>query len=171
MERKGPPAAASRRIELRLKTTIMSASRQALPLRITLVLWVVLIITAWNLVRAWGGLVLWGGIREYAPWPGPVYVIVTGGLWALFGLLTLLAFWRRASWADKLLLGCAVTYVAWLWLDRLEMQPSLSISWPFSLVTNLVLLLYAAVVALDPRNRRYLGKEAHGRQEQDRKTE
>ncbi len=122
-------------------------------------------------MRVWGALALWGGIQEYAPWPGPAYVIVTGGLWALCGVLTLLAFWRRANWADKLLLVGAVTYVVWLWLDRMAIQPSLTTNWPFSLVTNSVLLLCTAVVALDPRNRRYLGKEAHERQEQNRNTE
>ena len=67
-------------------------------------LWLVLITAVWNLIRIWGGLAFWGGIQEYAAWPGAVYVIVTGGLWALCGLVTLLAFWRRAEWADEALL-------------------------------------------------------------------
>jgi hypothetical protein len=141
-----------------------------LPVRITLVLWLVLISTAWNAFRVWGGLEFRGGIEKYASWPGPTYVILTGGLWVACGLAILAAFLRRERWAGKALLVGAMVYVAWLWVDRLAIQPKLPANWPFSLVTNSVLLVITAAVALDPRNRYYLGREAHEREEQDRKT-
>jgi len=119
-------------------------------------------------MRVWGGLAFRGGIQQYAAWPGPAYVILTGIVWALGGLVVLAAFWRRVRWADGALLGVAAAYVAWLWVDRLVIQPRLPVYWPFSLVVNASLLIVTAAVALDPRNHHYLGKEAHEREEQDR---
>jgi hypothetical protein len=130
----------------------------------------VLITSAWNLIRVWGGLSFREGIQAYAAWPGPTYVIATGAFWALCGLVTLIAFWRRTPWADRALLGASVAYVAWLWVDRLAIQPRVPVNWPFSLVTNVVLLAVISAVALDARNRYYLGREAHEREEQVRKT-
>jgi hypothetical protein len=135
-----------------------------------LVLYLVLIITIWNVFRVWGGVQFQTGIAKYAPWPGPVYVIVTGVIWVVWGLVILAAFLRREHWADKALVSGALAYVAWLWLDRLVVQPRLPANWPFSVVTNSVLLVITTAVALDPRNRDYLGREAHEREEQDRKT-
>jgi hypothetical protein len=131
----------------------------------------VLITSVWNLMRVWGGLEFWGAIQEYAAWPGPVYVIVTGGLWAVCGLVILASFWRRAAWADKALLITALAYAAWLWLDRLLVQPRLPGNWRFLVLANAAALLFTVLVALDPRNRYYLGREAHERKEQIRTTE
>jgi hypothetical protein len=130
----------------------------------------VLFTTAWNLMRVWGGIAFWGGIQEYAAWPGPAYVIVTGAAWAVLGLVIVVAFWRRAPWADRALIYGALAYVAWLWLDRLVIQPNLPVNWPFSLLVNAALLGFTAAVALDPRNRYYLRREAHEREEQERKA-
>ena len=168
MEREGPAADAS--WGAGLKPREARTPRTALPPRITLALLLVLITVVWNFVRIWGALVFWEGFQKYAAWPGAIYVIVTGGLWALCGLVTVASFWRRKPWADKALLFSAVAYVAWLWVDRVAVQPRPPTNWPFSLVINTVLLVVTAAVALDPRNRNYLGREAHEREEQDRKT-
>ena len=141
-----------------------------LPLRITLVLCLVLMSTVWNVFRVWGGVEFQAGIAKYAPWPGPGYVIVTGAVWAALGSVILFAFLQRRWWADKALASGALAYVAWLWIDRLAIQPRLQASWPFSVVTNTLLLLITTAVALDPRNRNYLGREAHERKEQNRET-
>ena len=133
-------------------------------------LWLVLITSVWNLVRTWGALTYWEGIQTYAAWPGPTYVAATGVLWAACGLGILIAFWSRMSWASRALLVAAPGYVGWLWMDRLLVQPRIPTSWPFSLLLHALLLAFALAVAVDPRNRYYLGREAHERQEQGRKT-
>ena len=134
------------------------------PLRITLALWLVLTITAWNAARVWSSLTLRDVLERYAPWPGPLYVGLTGAIWAAGGLLILGGLWRRASWSPAGLGLAAFVYAAWAWLDRLLVRPRIGSDWPFSLVTTALLLAFTAAVALHPGNRKYFGKEAHERE-------
>lgn len=130
----------------------------------------VLITAAWNLVRVWAGLSLAPVLEKYAPFPGPGYIALTGALSAAVGIGVTLAVIRRERWAPAALLGAAVVYAAWRWMDWIWMQPTAGSGWPFGLVTTVVLLSFMAVATLDPRNRSYFGKEAHEREEQDRPT-
>jgi len=148
----------------------LSKSGARLPLRITLVLWLVLITSAWNVIRVWGGLSLHGVLDKYVGWSEEAYICLTGAFWAATGLLILGAFWRRAWWADRLLLAAALGYSGWLWFDRLLVAASVPANWPFALAINGTLLAVTAVVSVDRRNRYYLRREAHEREEQDRQT-
>jgi len=149
----------------------MKNRRRPLPARITLALCLVLITTAWNLVRVWSSLALADVLQEYAPWPGPVYIGITGAVFAGLGLALLWGFWRRVGWAPAGLLAVAFGYTAWIWTDRMFLQPGASQSnWQFSLVITVVLMSFVAAVALHPANRHYFGKEAHEREVQDRPT-
>jgi len=144
--------------------------RHRLPARITLALGLVLITAAWNLIRLWSSLTLGGVLQKYAPRPGPAYIGITGAIAAGLSFVLLWGFWRRAGWAPPALLGGAIGYSAWIWLDRLIFQPGLYSGWQFSLLLTVALLAYVAAVALDPRNRFYFGREAHEREDEDRAT-
>jgi hypothetical protein len=148
----------------------VSEMRIGLPLRITLVLLAVLIATAWNIVRA-ATSIAWGALlAKYAGQPGPLYIGLTGTLFAMVGLAILWAFWRRSGWAPAALIGGSWTYVAWGWLDRLIFQGQSRANWPFAAVATALVLLWVTVVALDRRNRFYFGNEAHGRKLEDDAT-
>ncbi|MFH1183892.1 MAG: hypothetical protein V1755_02490 [Chloroflexota bacterium] len=128
-----------------------------------------LITTAWSLIRVWSSVEHADVLQEYAPWPGPVYIGITGAVFAALGLALVWGFWRRAGWAPLAFLAGAITYAAWNWADRLFLQPgALQTSWQFSLLITVLLLTFVATVALDPRNRSTFGREAHEREAQDR---
>jgi hypothetical protein len=148
----------------------MKSKRYPLPARITLALVLVLITAAWNLVRVWAGLSLAPSLQKYAPFPGPGYVALTGALSAGLGLAVSWAVLRRLRWAPGALLGVAIAYAAWRWVDRIFLQPTAGTSWPFALLITVLALAFVGAVTLDPRNRWYFGKEAHEREEQDRPT-
>lgn len=148
----------------------MRNKRYPLPARITLALVLVLITAAWNGVRVWAGLTLAPALQKYAPFPGPMYVALTGAISAGLGLAVTWAVLRRLRWAPHALLGAAITYAAWSWADRVFLQPTAGTGWPFALLITALLLTFIAAVTLDPRNRWYFGREAHEREEQDRPT-
>ncbi len=133
-----------------------SAAR--LPLRITLLLWLVLIITAWNVVRTVTGIAWRDTLELYASYPGPFYIATTGAIWSAVGLFVLWSSLRRASWTRMVLLSTAGLYAAWTWIDRLFLQRQLRANWPFSLAETLLFLGYVAFVVLDPRHKIYFVK-------------
>lgn len=141
--------------------------RPRLPLRITLLLWLVLIITALNAVRLITAI-FWGRtLQPYISLPGVYYVAISGGVWTLAGLLVLGSFWRRARYTHLVFLAGAVCYTSWLWADRLLLQSAPSANWPFMLAGTIVLLGYTAAVVLDPRNRAYFRKESYERKPEE----
>jgi hypothetical protein len=148
----------------------MKSKRYPLPARITLALALVLITAAWNVVRLWAGLSLSPALQNYAPFPGPAYIALTGALSAGLGLAVTWAVLLRHRWAPRALLGVAIAYATWRWVDRIFLQPTAGPGWPFALLITVLLLSFIAAVTLDRRNRWYFGREAHEREEQDRPT-
>jgi hypothetical protein len=138
--------------------------QRRLPLRITLILLVVLSNTAWNVVRLWTGISWRLPLATYAREPGPFYVVLTGGAFAIAGSGILCGFWRRAPWAPTALLLGAWTYVLWMWADRLIFQAHQRANWPFAAVLTAAFLGWATAIALDTKNQAYLGREANERE-------
>jgi hypothetical protein len=141
--------------------------RIGLPLRITLVLCAVFITTVWNIARAATSIAWSGLLAKYAGQPGPVYIGLTGALFAAVGTAILWAFWHRSGWAPAALIGGSWVYVAWGWADRLVLQGRARANWPFAAVVTAAALVWITAVALDRRNRAYFGKEANGRKLED----
>ena len=129
-----------------------------LPLRITLLLWLVLILTAWNLTRLATGIGWRVTLETYAPWPGPLYIGLTGATWTLIGLFLLWSFIRRAPWCRISFLIAGFIYGSWDWLDKLLIQPQLRLNWPFDLLITLILLGFTIAVVLDPQNKIFFQK-------------
>jgi hypothetical protein len=129
-----------------------------LPLRITLLLWLVLIIMAWNIVRLVTSIAWRDTLETYVPWPGPFYIGITGAIWALTGLVLLWGFIRGAVWSRIAILGTSFIYVVWFWMDRLFIQPQVRTNWPFDLLITIILLGFTTAVVLDRRNHIYFLK-------------
>ena len=129
-----------------------------LPLRITLLLWLVLIITAWNIVRLATSIAWHDTLETYAPWPGPFYIGLTGAIWALTGTVLFWGFARGTGWSRIAFLVTSFVYVVWFWMDRLFIQPQLRANWPFDLLITIILLGFTTAVILDQRNHIYFLK-------------
>ena len=67
------------------------------------------------------------------------------------------------SYTRTALLVISGLYTAWSWVDRLFVQSGLRANWPFDLLITVVLLIYAGVVLLDPKNLKYFKRESHER--------
>lgn len=112
----------------------------SLPFRATLLTWTVLSLTVWNIFRLWTAVAWREVVGEFAPQPGPLYIGLTGALWALLGLLLLWGLAGKKSWISRLLIGSSAAYTLWYWTDRLLLQTERA-NWPFTLIVNLLLLV------------------------------
>jgi hypothetical protein len=132
--------------------------------QVTLLLWLVLILTAWNIVRFATGIAWHETLATYAPNPGPGYIAATGALWALAGLFLLWCWWNRKSYTRAALLIVSGLYTVWSWADRLFVQTEMRANWPFDLLITIILLSYASVVVLNPKNLSYFQRETYERE-------
>lgn len=131
-----------------------------LPIRITIFLWLVLTITAWNIVRVITSVLWRGTLETYAPQTGPLYIGITGTIWALAGMVLLFGFVRSARWFRIILLITACSYSAWIWADKLFVQSQLRANWPFDLLCTILLLGFTVGIVLHPNNQNYFMKRA-----------
>lgn len=107
----------------------------------------VLCLTAWNAIRLQTALAWYDVLGEFAPVPGPSYTALSGATWLMIGAVLLWCLWRRKPWAADFLLGTALAYSAWYWLDRLAMQAPHA-NWPFMLLVNLIILAYVLALTI-----------------------
>jgi len=135
-----------------------------LPFRVTLLLWLVLILTVWNVIRLWTSLSWREVLVEYAARPDPVLAGLVAAIWVMIGSLIIWGIWQNKPWTVKLLLGAAVTYSAWYWIERLIWQ-SARPNWPFAVILNLMVLIFT-IFAAKP-----LSREAYDRKSPNQKAE
>ncbi len=86
----------------------------------------------------------WDYLGEIAPAVLPVYLAISGVIWALIGLVSAVGIWLRRRWA-LILLGCAViSFTVWYWMDRLLLSanPEANSNWAFSLLMTAGILIY-----------------------------
>ena len=141
--------------------------RPRLPLRITLLLWLVLIITALNLVRLLTAAAWRHTLETYVPGALVTYIAISGAAWVLVGLFVLWYFWRGGRRTRTVFLLAAVSYGVWILADRLLMQPHLLGNWLFALLTTVLLIGYTAAVVMDPHNQTYFRKETYERKPEE----
>jgi hypothetical protein len=97
-------------------------------------------------------------LETFAPYPGPLYIGISGAIWTLSGLFLLWGFIRGARWNRVGFLIGGLVYSAWVWADRLFVQTQLRANWPFDLLVTILLLAYTGVIVLDPHNQIYFMK-------------
>jgi len=135
-----------------------------LPLRITLLLFLVLIITTWNIFRLATSVVWRVTLETYDPWPGPFYIGFTGVIWTLTGLALFCGFLSGSNWTRLAVLIASFAYTIWFWVDRFFIQLQVRANWPFDLLTTIILLGFTTAVVLDPRNHIFFKRETYDRE-------
>ena len=120
------------------------------PGSVTSLLFVVLTLTTWNAIRLGAALVDWDLLKEFAPRPGPLYIVLTASFWTLSGLATWTAIRLRNPRARSYFAFYVLGYTLWWWADRLLLQIA-SPNWPFALGLTILLL---GVAALDFFNKK-----------------
>jgi hypothetical protein len=123
------------------------------PWSVTLLALGVLIITVINLARFILSLRYWSFLASQ-PGPSPLYLVLTGLVWAVAGSLLLWGLWKPATWAPRLMEAEVLTYALYYWLDLLfvrdhpvngapvAVRAVLPINWQYSAIVTVICLVY-----------------------------
>lgn len=126
------------------------------PFPVTLLASGVLILTMFNAVRFGSALAQWELILSLMRRPGPIYIAVTGLVWALAWLIVFLGLWFGSNWARPATLSIAILFSAYYWIDRLVYQSEVARkNLVFSLGVTIFFLLSAVIILLLPGSRKY----------------
>lgn len=119
------------------------------------------ILSLFGWIRMGQGIAGWKVQVELLGRPVAVYLILSGAVWGLAGLLVGLVVWRRAKGAIPAIWAGAIFFPLAYWLERfvLVRSPEDWISWPFWLGLSIVWLLLVWVTLSRRSIRSYLGKE------------
>lgn len=75
-------------------------------------------------LRLEGSISQWEWLNTLGVKPGPLYIAVTGGVFALIFLVGVVGILTRQHWARHWVQGIAVIYALWFWIDRLVIAQS-----------------------------------------------
>ena len=138
--------------------------RHKLPIRVILLLALVFCATSWQAIRFLTSLTWSVTLETYEPYPGPIYIGITGTFWTLTGLFLLWSMWRGKRWTRMAFLLASSLYAVWAWADRLFVQNQMRANWPFDLALTIAWLVFTIIVVLDPRNKIYFERETYERE-------
>lgn len=77
------------------------------------------LVTAAGTARMIASISNWYWLNFAGVQPGPLYLVITGGVWALIGLEALIWLWFRLPRNRVVATGLALLLAATYWLDRL----------------------------------------------------
>jgi hypothetical protein len=138
------------------------------PASVTILVLGVLIIASLNITRLILGIKYWDFL---VTWPGisPLYITLTGLLWALTGLLLLWGLYKAKNWAPRLMQAEALTYASYYWLDHIFLvdHPAsgvvgaqhalLPVNWRFAAGMTVVCLAFTAWTLSRAKVKAYFG--------------
>jgi hypothetical protein len=112
-------------------------------------------------VRLGQGLAGWSLQVELLGRPLAGYLVLSGLLWGLLGLLVAGLLWRRSEMAIPAAWAGSIVYPLAYWLERflLVRSPEEWTNWPFMLGATLLWLLLAGWTLVRRQTRAYLAKE------------
>lgn len=76
----------------------------------------------WHLLRLVEAILFWEVLEEYHALGGPLYLVISGGVWVVVSVIVSWAAWRGKPWAWGAALGLAAGLGSWTWYDQLVMQ-------------------------------------------------
>jgi hypothetical protein len=135
-------------------------NRKESPFSVTILSTMALILVVFNAIRFVTALLKRDLLLSLMPVPGPLYITVTGALWALGWLGVYLGIFFAKRWSDTAFLVLSFLYASYYWLDRLLFQPETERSNAlFALIVTLAFFTLTIIIFALPKNREYFSKE------------
>jgi hypothetical protein len=95
----------------------------------------------WNTLRIVQAIFFWDFISRYCIRNGPLYLGISGGIWAATSFVLAWASWQGKPWAWGTMLGTTVGFVLWMLVDRFFLQESRQ-NEPFVAMIEIVLFVF-----------------------------
>jgi hypothetical protein len=113
------------------------------PFLVTLLAVWVLLLSCVNLIRLTEAIRTWDFLASL-PGVNPLYIALTGLIWALFGFPLAWSLWRGYAQAPKTTRTLTLVYALYYWLDRLLIAQNVNAAsnWLFAAVTTVVMILF-----------------------------
>lgn len=133
-------------------------ARSKRPKSVTILAVLVLYIAVFNLARFYQAIQRWFLLEQILPF-SPLYLIVTGVIWSLFGLLVFWALWRGIAWAPKITIISTILYNLYFWFDRLLMPsyPQRNANAYFYLIVWSWIFAFTLWVTMSKKNKPFFG--------------
>jgi hypothetical protein len=119
----------------------------------------VIVFTAGMLLRAWSAIRYWAFLSGLPLEVSPLYLALTGGLWALFGLRVIWWLWQGNRGAPAALRTLATGYVLYYWVEQLLVMtsPLRQARWPFSAVMSAAAVIVVMLILMHPSVKNFYG--------------
>jgi hypothetical protein len=113
----------------------------------------VLSVSGW--LRMQQSIIDWQYLVEINLQPGPLYLMLTGGMIGLLSIVAAMSVWLRKRWGFVFARIIIIIWQAWNWADRLWIARSDTAltGWPFALGATIVIMVFVFAV-LDEEERR-----------------
>jgi len=108
------------------------------PFGVTLLLWMVLSLLAWGVVRFFAALRWWDVLVEFGSRLSPLYLAITGAVWAVAGCVLVWSMWDGKKWAHRAILTSVLIWLIEYWIERVFFQ-SPRANLPFAVTGTLLL--------------------------------
>ncbi len=136
------------------------------PNSVTILALYVFIIATINLIRIAQVVRQWHFLTAVLSYI-PVYQLVTGIIWGLYGLALFWGIWRGWRKTPIFVITGAIFYSIYLWIDRLAITASsFDSNWLFMLIINILILTFI-IWSLTRRNTKTFFGEANDTRSQD----
>ena len=136
-----------------------------LPWLVLLLLILTLIFTGSAWTRVWNGVGLLGYLDELPLSISPWYLVISGVVWGVFGILAAMLIWSRRPYAPWVVMIGLIGYSLNFWIEQffLMVSPLRQTNWLFLAGFNVVAILVVVLCFRHPRVISFYG----GRHEQE----
>jgi hypothetical protein len=124
------------------KSVTGSESKRKRPWIITYLSILVFLFGFFHLLRFFQTLFQWAILDDLPLSISPLYLVITGVVWGLSGLVLGWSLWTGRSWAQNFCLIHSLVYAAYFWIDLIWIaEPStIQTRWLFNLIITLLAL-------------------------------
>ena len=131
-------------------------NKKKTPFFVTILGSIALILTVFNAIRFGTALSQWDLILAFASSPGPLYIALTGLIWALGWLIAYLGIEFAWKWGGVVFLLLSFLYASYYWLDRLFFQlPAQRSNVIFAFIVTFLFLVSTVIILAFPKSRAY----------------